>query len=219
MAGFGLGLFLIVSILTPRLLARLAPCANSKSCISDLSGIFQSGKTSTFLGRSVAEPTYLATNDSTQAVLGENTGSKHIYIDLAAQKIYAYQGDNLVYTFPTSTGKWGKTPTGEFRIWIKLRYTRMEGGSGADYYNLYNVPYVMFFQNDSVPASRGFSIHGAYWHNNFGHIMSHGCINLRPVDAGILYNWANPSTNGNTTHATADNPGTPVTIYGQPTEE
>jgi lipoprotein-anchoring transpeptidase ErfK/SrfK len=36
-------------------------------------------------------------------------------------------------------------------------------------------------------TDRGHAIHGAYWHNNFGAVMSHGCINV-PVDlAEFLY--------------------------------
>jgi lipoprotein-anchoring transpeptidase ErfK/SrfK len=36
----------------------------------------------------------------------------------------------------------------------------------------------------------GYAIHGAYWHNNFGAPMSHGCVNMTPGEAQILYNWA-----------------------------
>ena len=68
----------------------------------------------------------------------------------------------------------------------------MSGGSGSDYYNLPNVPYVMFFANDEVAKSRGYSFHGAYWHNNFGHPMSHGCINMRTEEAKWLFLWATP---------------------------
>src|SRR5436853_811889 len=28
------------------------------------------------------------------------------------------------------------------------------------------------------------------WHNNFGHPMSHGCVNLRTPEAEWLYMWA-----------------------------
>ena len=88
----------------------------------------------------------------------------------------------------------------------------MSGGSGADYYNLPNVPYVMFFSNNQVPASAGFSLHGTYWHNNFGHRMSHGCVNMKTTDVAKLYEWADPPTAGNTTRANDTNPGTKVTI-------
>lgn len=42
-------------------------------------------------------------------------------------------------------------------------------------------------------------IHGAYWHNNFGHPMSHGCVNVSYNDMEQLYNFVDV--------------GTPVTIH------
>jgi hypothetical protein len=91
----------------------------------------------------------------------------------------------------------------------------MTGGEGADFYDLPNVPYVMFFSGPNAPAGAGFSLHGAYWHDNFGHPMSHGCVNMRIVDAEKLYDWADPPTSGSTTLSSTDNPGTKITIYGQ----
>ncbi len=127
---------------------------------------------------------------------------KRIEVDLTNQRVYAYEGNTKVYDFLISSGKWAKTPTGTFQIWIKLRYTRMTGGSKLlhTYYDLPNVPYVMFFYNQDYPKEAGYSLHGTYWHHNFGHPMSHGCINMRTEDAQTLYYWANP--------------GTPVIIYG-----
>jgi lipoprotein-anchoring transpeptidase ErfK/SrfK len=130
----------------------------------------------------------------------------------------AYEGDQQIYNFLISSGKWGRTPTGNFRIWIKLRYTKMEGGSKAlnTYYYLPNVPYVMYFYNDEIPKWRGYGLHGTYWHNNFGHPMSHGCINMKTEEAGLLYQWANPNLGDKTSdYATEDNPGTEIVIYGE----
>jgi lipoprotein-anchoring transpeptidase ErfK/SrfK len=42
----------------------------------------------------------------------------------------------------------------------------------------------MYFTN------RGHAIHGTYWHNNFGAVMSHGCVNLPLEFAEWLYAWA-----------------------------
>lgn len=150
-------------------------------------------------------------------VLGDTSSEKRIEVDLANQRLYAFEGDRKVYDFLVSTGKWGRTPTGEFRIWVKLRSTKMEGGSKAlrTYYYLPNVPYTMFFANDQIPRWRGFGIHGTYWHNNFGHPMSHGCINMKTEEAAQVYGWAQPDLQGKASiHATADNPGTRVVIYG-----
>lgn len=117
---------------------------------------------------------------------------KNIQIDLTTQQLFAYEDGKLVYNFPVSTGKIRTpTPTGAFWPWIKLRYTRMQGGSKAlgDYYNLPNVPYVIYFYNQNIPKYRGYALHGTYWHSNFGHPMSHGCVNLKTTDMAQLYSW------------------------------
>jgi hypothetical protein len=107
-----------------------------------------------------------------------------IDIDLSQQRLRAYNGSAVVRTFVVSTGtRWHPTLTGQFRIWIKLRYDHM---SGPGYY-LPNVPYVMYYY-------RGYGIHGTYWHNNFGTPMSHGCVNLRTSDAQWLYSFASVGT-------------------------
>lgn len=164
----------------------------------------ENGVKGVFYGQEVMPPAIdLAAAKPTDNILGETdpTEEKHIYVDLANQTLTAYEGDKLFLKTLVSTGKWGKTPTGEFTIWSKFRATRMSGGQGNDYYNLPNVPYVMFFSGPGVAASRGFALHGTYWHNNFGHPMSHGCVNLRTVDAEKLFYWADINYQ--------------ITIYGQ----
>lgn len=173
-----------------------------------------------FHGFTITPPQFLATVPPGRPlpILGLSDSSKRIEIDLTNQKLYAYEGDQKVFDFLISSGKWGRTPTGTFNIWIKLRYTKMSGGSQAlhTYYYLPNVPYTMYFYNDEIPKSRGYGIHGAYWHNNFGHPMSHGCINMQPDEAGLLYHWATPVVpeGKNMVYTTEDNPSTPIVIYG-----
>lgn len=143
---------------------------------------------------------------------------KRIEINLTNQTLLAYEGDQLVYNFLISSGKWGRTPTGVYQIWTKLRYTKMEGGSRAlnTYYYLPNVPYVMYFYNDEIPKYRGYGLHGTYWHDNFGHPMSHGCINMRTEDAAKIFYWAKPDLNGHRSiYASQDNLGTQIIIYGK----
>jgi len=108
------------------------------------------------------------------------SGEKWIDVNLSTQTIYAYQGQTAVYSARVSTGLWG-TPTvvGTFSIYAKYLATPM---SGPGYY-LPNVPHTMYFY-------RGYAIHGAYWHNNFGTPMSHCCVNLSLPDAEWFYNWA-----------------------------
>lgn len=125
-------------------------------------------------------------------VLGDQTASndnKWIEVNLTEQKLYMHEGTSIVGSFLISSGRWAPTPTGTFAIWTKMRYVRMTGGNPAigTYYDLPNVPYDMFFY-------QGYALHGAYWHNNFGHPMSHGCVNMRPEEAAIVYNWASVGT-------------------------
>lgn len=218
---FFIGIFsvvIIVGIGSLFIPSHLPFCANSISCIKDLSGKKQIDAVAIFNDKKILEPSSLFADaiNSNTAVLGASVapGQKHIYVDLTKQTLYAYQGKTLVMQTLISSGKWHPTPDGTFAIWIKLRYTRMTGGTGADFYDLPNVPYVMYFANDAVSEGEGFSLHGAYWHDNFGHPMSHGCINMRIVDAEKLYNWADPPTTGDSTLATLTNPGTQVTITG-----
>lgn len=159
-------------------------------------------------------------SDEPPIVLGDSSpsASKRIDVDLTAQRLYAYEDNRLVYSFLVSSGKWDRTPTGTFSIWAKVKSQKMSGGSKelGTYYYLPNVPYIMFFYNDKVAKSMGYSLHGTYWHNNFGTPMSHGCINMRTDDVKQLYYWANPQLGDKTSiKSSDDNPGTQITIYGK----
>lgn len=103
-----------------------------------------------------------------------------IDVDLSSQRLYAYEGETLIGSFLVSTGTWQHpTLTGQYHVYIKLRYTDMSGPG----YFLPDVPYTMYYY-------KGYGIHGTYWHNNFGTPMSHGCVNMRTGDAAWLYDWA-----------------------------
>ncbi|HET7098679.1 MAG TPA: L,D-transpeptidase [Patescibacteria group bacterium] len=213
-----LALILVVSAYVLKKTLTQNICANSLSCELSLKLNVDNNTPGVFNGQEVSPPQIdLSKKDTPTTVLGETTvtGEKHIYVDLTTQTLSAYQADTLFMQVPVSTGKWFPTPTGDFTIWEKVRATKMSGGSGADYYYLPNVPFVMFFSNDKVAAGRGFSLHGAYWHDNFGHAMSHGCVNMRTVDAHKLYDWASPTASGNITLSTDNDPGTKITIYGE----
>lgn len=176
------------------------PCANSKSCLTDLTEKIDNNTLGMFDGHTVIPPTIDPSKNLPSAVvLGDSTtsGDKHIYVDLSTQILYAYEGKTKVMQTFISSGRWGPTPVGNFHVWEKLRSTEMAGGEGASAYDLPNVPYVMYFYHD-------WGLHGAYWHMNFGHTMSHGCVNMRIVDAQALFNWAD-GPSGSTL-------GTPVSV-------
>lgn len=143
-------------------------------------------------------------------VMGISSEEKWIEVDLSDQKLIAWEGNKIFLESPISSGKWYPTPTGEFRIWAKLKYTKMEGGikGTSSYYYLPNVPYTMYF-------FKGFGLHGTYWHNNFGQPMSHGCVNLPTPVAEKLFWWTLPvlPPQKNYVIASKNNLGTKVVIH------
>lgn len=195
---------------TPYIANSISPLSVSDSFDSnDTAGVFD--------GQKVVVPREIAEAHGDRKVLGIDLfGSKTIQVDLSTQTLTAFENGRQILQALVSTGKWGATPTGTFRIWGKFRFTKMSGGRGSDYYYLPNVPFVMFFSNSQVAAGRGFSLHGTYWHNNFGHPMSHGCVNMRTADAGTIFGWAGPQVpeGKNSITATTTNPGTEIIITG-----
>ncbi|MGH2617655.1 MAG: L,D-transpeptidase, partial [Thermomicrobiales bacterium] len=109
---------------------------------------------------------------------------KSIVVSIGQQMMVAYKGDKVVLSSYVSTGKSGfDTPLGAYAVLSKLPSQTMEGVIGGEYYNVPDVPWVMYFTNE------GHALHGAYWHSNFGTPMSHGCVNV-PLDAAAwLYDW------------------------------
>ncbi len=103
-----------------------------------------------------------------------------IDVNLSTQRVTAYDGHTPVRSMLASTGL-PRTPTvtGHYRITVKYWSASMSGPG----YHFANVPYVMYFY-------RGYGFHGTYWHNNFGHPMSHGCVNLPTSEARWLFSWA-----------------------------
>jgi hypothetical protein len=115
-----------------------------------------------------------------------------IDVELASQTLVAYRGTRPVYATLVSTGRPGaETRTGVHRIWVKLTTSDMasggSGGGGDDepHYSLEEVPFVQFFDDATA-------LHGAYWHGDFGHARSHGCVNLAPLDAAWLFDFTGP---------------------------
>jgi lipoprotein-anchoring transpeptidase ErfK/SrfK len=105
---------------------------------------------------------------------------KWIEVILSQQRLVAWQNGRAVMSSAISSGvRAHPTLRGTFKIYAKYRATRMRGPG----YNLPGVPYTMYY-------SGGYAVHGAYWHHNFGHPMSHGCVNLPVAFAARLYAWA-----------------------------
>jgi hypothetical protein len=119
---------------------------------------------------------------------GLQPGERWIDVDLDTQILVAYDGDAPVYATMVSTGgKDTPTETGVYRMWRKVSETDMNGLNGEDPYSVATVPWTQFFSPE-----KGLALHTAYWHDQFGHTRSHGCVNLAPRDARWLYFWSDP---------------------------
>ncbi len=122
---------------------------------------------------------------------GVGPTDRWIDVDIEQQVLVAYEGATPMFATLVSTGKNTKasqTPIGTFQLWVKLAYSDMDDIDRTDIpknYSIQDVPWVQFFK-----GSYGF--HAAFWHNDFGHRRSHGCINLSPEDARYLFTFTQP---------------------------
>jgi lipoprotein-anchoring transpeptidase ErfK/SrfK len=112
---------------------------------------------------------------------------RFIYVSIQEQTLSVYDKCQLIFATLVSTGQeaWW-TPAGHFSILYKPedKYITLTQPNPAlsDYY-LQAVPYFMSYYGN-------LAFHGAYWHDDYGYPVSHGCVNLSPGDARWLYEWA-----------------------------
>ncbi len=122
------------------------------------------------------------------------SAERWIDVELATQTLVAYEGARPVYATLVSTGRGPQgtdsaTPTGVHRIWVKILASDMDNVERDDldaHYSLEDVPYVQFFDH-------AVGLHGTYWHRDFGHVKSHGCVNLAPLDARLAVRLHRPA--------------------------
>jgi len=116
-----------------------------------------------------------------------HAAARWIHVRLSEQTLVAYEGSRAVFATIIASGQPGfDTPTGLFRIHAKHLSTTMDGSAGTDEaYSIEDVPWTMYFEGS-------YALHGAFWHDRFGQVRSHGCVNLAPEDARWLFRWATP---------------------------
>ncbi len=139
----------------------------------------------------------------------EGVEGRWVAVDLYEQSLVAYDGDTAVYATIIASGLPGwDTNEGLYRVWANLPQDRMSGAAGApDAYDLTGVPWVQYFDG-------GISLHGTYWHDNFGYRRSHGCVNLSISDARWVFEWANEGyTQAGRGALSKDDPGIAVLVW------
>jgi len=117
------------------------------------------------------------------------TTEKLIKVSIANQYLEYFFGDKLLGSFPISGGVASMpTPKGEFKILDKVP-SKDYGGVGYNF-SYPNTKWNLHFTTDYWR----YYIHGAYWHDNFGHPMSHGCVNVDYENMEPLYWFAQYDT-------------------------
>ncbi len=143
---------------------------------------------------------------------GLHPDERWIDVDLEEQTLVAYRGRTPVYATLVAAGVWKyPSPVGVFRIYRKVAEANMKSDETAsESYRVDHVPWTMYF-------NKGYALHGAYWHDGFGHARSHGCINLAPRDARVIYQFTRPVVPDGWTRMDADaaHPGTAVRLRGK----
>lgn len=117
--------------------------------------------------------------------------AKSVLVDLSQQRLYAFERGRLVRTFLVSTGT-SRFPTPVMNVAVrqKVPVKTYRWSYGVNNPNNYNLPGVKW----NLQINGPYYIHHAYWHNNFGNPMSHGCINVGGGDAEWIYNWVDVGT-------------------------
>lgn len=141
-----------------------------------------------------------------------------IDVNVKEQTLVVYRGNTPVYATLISSGKSSNvkskdhsTPLGDFRVREKHITTTMDGdGSAAGDlpYSIEDVPYVMYYQGS-------YATHAAFWHANYGVKMSHGCVNLSPLDAKWVFLYADPQLpqGWHGAWSTTERPGSRIRVH------
>jgi lipoprotein-anchoring transpeptidase ErfK/SrfK len=122
---------------------------------------------------------------------GIGPNDKWVEVRVTWGYLAAYEGDELEYVTAISPGVDGinaakhATARGKHFVDWKLYSGDMSGKDKGKPWYVDEVPWVQYYKGN-------YALHGAWWHNNFGRPMSHGCINLSPPDARELFNWMDP---------------------------
>ena len=132
--------------------------------------------------------------------ISPDISDKSILVDINHQTMSLFENGHEIMFARIASGakfdnmgnpveKWS-TPIGDNqKVSRKYISLHMAGGeSKASGYEEFAVSW------NSIFATGGVAIHGTYWHNNYGEMLSHGCVNADPETAKFVYRWTMPET-------------------------
>lgn len=118
-------------------------------------------------------------------------GNTYIEVDLSYQHMYYYQNGSIIFDSPIVSGNMSysdrQTPSGVYKLYYKTSPAVLRGQRKEDGTYEYETP-VSYW----MPFNGGIGFHDASWQPYFGgdrylYGGSHGCINMPPSNAGVLY--------------------------------
>jgi hypothetical protein len=115
---------------------------------------------------------------------------KHILVEATPAQLTAYEYGLAMRRFLVSVGIGSLTPMGAFAVQRKKHwhdYVRFYAPGDRRNYSFKQVEFNLQFK----PS---YYIHYAYWHNHWGHRMSHGCVNAPYEGVKWLYAWSEVGT-------------------------
>ena len=145
------------------------------------------------------DATIVVQSTPTPATLTERTQGRRTWIEVSVLGgwLIAYEAERPVFATLISPGRGGipfpgippintaSTPLGQFTVTGKFLTATMVSSSDS---NIVHAE-VQYTQNFSGPHT----LHGAYWHDDWGERKSGGCVNLSPNDAQRVFEWTDPA--------------------------
>jgi len=119
-------------------------------------------------------------------------GTFRILVSKKRNELTLFLNDEFFKKYQTTTGKYGKTPAGTFKISQKSVdpvWWRPDGKEVpfGDSENILGTRWMTLLPTGNTPAVRGYGIHGTWDESSIGKAESAGCIRMRNKEVEELY--------------------------------
>ncbi|OGO26372.1 MAG: hypothetical protein A2Y54_01355 [Chloroflexi bacterium RBG_16_51_16] len=121
-----------------------------------------------------------------------SVGYKSIHVDISQQHLYAYEGEQLIYSFVASTGMNNATATGDFSVLSKIP------SAYGDTWNIWMPNWLGIYWagglQNGIHALPILPNGAQLWEGYLGVPISYGCVVLGAYESKLLYDWADLGT-------------------------
>ncbi|PKN91486.1 MAG: hypothetical protein CVU44_19205 [Chloroflexi bacterium HGW-Chloroflexi-6] len=120
------------------------------------------------------------------------SSEKLILVDISEQHLYAYQGEELIYSFVASTGMGNSTRVGTFEVLDKI--PNAYGATWNIWMPNWMGIYWSGYLENGIHALPILSNGATLWAGYLGTPISYGCVVLGSYESQLLYDWAEVGT-------------------------